>query len=479
MLHASPLRRSAPPAKVRPTVEQLESRFVPYSVSGGSWIHPELITISFVPDGTQLSEGTQGPVTSTMFADFNARFGSPSVWQNAILKGAQVFARQTNVNFAVVSDNGSPLGHLGAYQQGDPNYGDIRIGAARFTGFSFLAGAYAPQPINNYSIAGDFYFNTEYAFSNGTGYDLFTIAAHEVGHALGLSHSEITTAIMAAIYPGVKTDLTTDDVSGIRSIYSAGLARTADVYDTGNNNNSFSKATVIPVDPVTKTGLITDMDITTTADSDFFKITIPSGTNGTLKVTVQSAGLSLLAPKLYLYNSAYAQKGYANGTGQYGTTLSLTLTGVSAGQVYYVKVVGADTSAFGTGKYGLTVNTGPNADPVVPLPNTQTPNGSPLQSGGLESYDPNGHGHDHGVADHGDDVGTIDSGVREEPRGRSDGGDDRPAIRKDNAQRQDGPRRAAVVQRLWEAYGASIAQDAEGANELDPIAKLLRQRRLG
>ena len=59
------------------------------------------VTISFVPDGTNL-----GGKASNLFSSFNARFGSASTWQNIILQAAQSWAQQTNINFAVVPDNG-------------------------------------------------------------------------------------------------------------------------------------------------------------------------------------------------------------------------------------------------------------------------------------------------------------------------------------------------------------------------------------
>ena len=43
-----------------------------------------------------------------------------------------------------------------------------------------------------------------------------------------------------------------------------------------------------------------------------------------------------------------------------GATLSVRVTGVSAAQLFYVKVGGADTTAFSTGKYALTLNFGTN-----------------------------------------------------------------------------------------------------------------------
>jgi len=196
---------------------------VPYTVSGNLWPNPQLISISFMPDGTNL-----GGVTSNLFSTFNGRFGSASTWQNQILKAAQVWAPQTNINFAVISDSGAASGS-GNYQQGDPTMGDIRIGGYNF-GNSTLAQAFSPPPVNNYSIAGDIAFNTAQTFNIGATYDLFTVAVHEFGHSLGLLHSSVVTADMFASYSGTKSALAADDISGIRNIYSNNNSRSTDVY---------------------------------------------------------------------------------------------------------------------------------------------------------------------------------------------------------------------------------------------------------
>jgi hypothetical protein len=480
MLRPARVRRDSAHISPRfhPRLEQLESRVNPYSLTGNSWLHPELVTISFVPDGTVLGHTMYGPITSTLFADFNAKFGNPSIWQNAILKGAQVWAQQANLNFAIVADDGTALS-LGEYQQGDPNFGDIRIGGYDFTGGmdTMLAYAYVPQPDNTTTLGGDAVFNSKQTFNIGTTWDLFTVAAHEVGHGLGLGHSAFST-IMSGDYPGTKYSLTTDDINGIRAIY--GGVRAPDSYDTGTNNNSFGAARVVPIDSVTKTALVTDMDITTTADTDYFKVTVPSGTDGTLTVKIQSAGLSLLAPKLYVYNSAYSLKGFANGAGQYGTTLTLNITGVSAGQVYYIKVTGEGATAFGTGKYGLVANAGTEADPIVPLPNTQVVAGNEMGGGMVQRHDDHGHEHGHdGGGEQGHDAGTIDSGARAGKRAaRAHHAEDRQ-VRKDKAHRSATPRFSAAQQRWWERYGEQVqesAQDDSGDDALTSPLKKLRNR---
>src|SRR5438874_1521826 len=51
-----PLRSSVPQPS-RPHLEELESRITPYAVSGNAWTHPELISLSFAPDGTVWASG--------------------------------------------------------------------------------------------------------------------------------------------------------------------------------------------------------------------------------------------------------------------------------------------------------------------------------------------------------------------------------------------------------------------------------------
>src|SRR5262249_15481396 len=103
---------SSTPPSSGPRPENLASRVVPYSNTGNVWPHPELITISFMPDGTNL-----GGVTSNLVSKFNARFGSASAWQNQVLKAAQQWAAQTNINFRLVTDSGAASGS-GSYEQG-------------------------------------------------------------------------------------------------------------------------------------------------------------------------------------------------------------------------------------------------------------------------------------------------------------------------------------------------------------------------
>jgi hypothetical protein len=392
MSWAHKVRQTTTRRMVRLGVEELESRVTPYALSGDLWVHPQLVTISFVPDGTVLGSNGLSYLKSNLFSTFNSKFGSAAKWENEILRAAQTWAASTNVNFAVVPDDGSTIGS-GPDQQGDPNKGDIRIGGYNFGfGNANLAQTEMPPKDNNYSVAGDIQFNTGQSFNVGTTYDLYSVALHEFGHALGLDHSSVGSAVMYPTYSGTKFGLSSDDIAGVRAIYSNGNARSPDPYDAGATpNNSFAAASNLTsqINATSKTALVTGLDITTTSDVDYHTFTAPSGTSGTLTVTVQSNGLSLLSPRAWVYAADQSTiLGYASGAGQYGTTLTITVNNVTAGQQFYVKVAGADGSVLSTGAYALALNFGTGPSPTVTPPNTLTPNGSPLSGGGGMSQNP-------------------------------------------------------------------------------------------
>jgi len=67
----------------------------------------------------------------------------------------------------------------------------------------------------------DVLFNptTAYNTSGGSGQDLQTVAAHEIGHFFGLDHSAVVRALMFPFAPAVAQKLTYDDVAGIAALY--------------------------------------------------------------------------------------------------------------------------------------------------------------------------------------------------------------------------------------------------------------------
>ena len=365
--------------KVCPAVEGLESRVVLYSATGNIWPNPQLITISFMPDGTNLGGG----VSSNLLSTFNNKASLAGKWENVILQAAQTWAQQTNINFAVVPDDGAPSGS-GVNEQGDPGFGDIRIGGSNF-GSSTLALTYQPPSANNFSIAGDMTFNTGQSFNVGSTYDLFTVAMHEFGHALGLNESSVSNAVEYGTYTGKKTGLASDDIKGIQSIYSANGPRTADAYNTkGSSNGTLSTSATINslINTSSLSALVPNLDIATAGQSEYFSFTAPSGTGSTLELDVQSSGLSLLAPKVTVYGSnGSTVLASADGAGEYGTTLTVSVSSVTAGERFSVQVQGADTTQMGTGRYALGLSFKGTTPSTAASPIVAELNGNPEHAG--------------------------------------------------------------------------------------------------
>ncbi len=83
--------------------------------------------------------------------------------------------------------------------------------------------AHAFYPSNPDPIRGDSHFDDAETWTvsipTGGGIDLVTVAAHEFGHALGLRHSQDSSALMAPFYGGPRRFLSPDDIQGIQSLY--------------------------------------------------------------------------------------------------------------------------------------------------------------------------------------------------------------------------------------------------------------------
>ena len=331
-------------------MEGLESRELLSAtpVNGGQWTYGSRITYSFVPDGTSI-----GGVSSNMFSTLNSSVGSN--WQASIQKAAALWEAVANINLAQVSDNGMAFGASGN-QQGDSNVGDIRFSMIPQSG-STIAFAMLPPPINGGTDAGDIVFNSNVTFGSG-GYDLTTVALHEFGHALGMDHSSTMSDVMYAYYNGTNQSVSSDDASGIDTLYGA--------YPSDSVSNSTS-ATATPITLNSNgTATLPIESLAGPTDVDWFSVYAPSGTTGTLTVTMQTSNLSSAAPRVVIYASN-GTTGLAQGTAPnvFGTTVTAT-TSVTAGTKYYIKALPASvTGAYGN--YGLLLTfTSSTPTPVTP-----------------------------------------------------------------------------------------------------------------
>jgi len=120
----------------------------------------------------------------------------------------------TNVKFQADTNPGDLYTvaiEFGTTVNGDPN---------PFTSLSTLAHTYYPAPPNPEPIAGDMHFNPAESWHIGSTTDVYTVALHELGHSLGLGHTDNPADVMYPYYH-FGTPLSTNDVAGVQSMYGA------------------------------------------------------------------------------------------------------------------------------------------------------------------------------------------------------------------------------------------------------------------
>ncbi len=180
--------------------------------------------------------------------------------------------------------------------------------------------------------------------------DFYTLVLHEVGHALGLDHEDDFPTVMGSFQNSSITDLTSDEINGIRYLYGTpgGVGTDDWAGSTATTGAIIVGASVIGT-------------IETAGDSDWFRVTLTAGVSYQFDMV---GGGSLADPFLNLRNSSGVVVASDDDSGD-GLNARVVYTPTSSG-TYYVDARSA--SASGTGVYGVLVtqsssnNPNPNDD---------------------------------------------------------------------------------------------------------------------
>lgn len=383
------LRSRKPRAGRRPSFEVLESRALlsssGYVLSGDQWANPSDITFSFAPDGVFWDHGT-----NNLNATMNSLFGTGGSWQRELARALQTWASVANVNFTQVPDAGLPFNTSGQAQS-DPRFGDIRVGGYHFLDPTTLAQTFFPPP-DGTTAAGDTEINTAIGWHIGSDTDLFSVMLHEFGHSLGLDHSLNPTAVMSPVYGGVRAGLTADDIAGIQAIYGA---RTLDAFQSHNVGTSLANAIDLTsalngAGQATETGV----ELATIGDTEYYTVTAPADGETHMQVAAIASGVSLLSPRLNVYNASGALLDTEGQPAAYGDSVSSTTSPVVPGERFYIAVTGATQDVFATGAYHLQVSFLGGPPPPPPLPPVTPPSGgggggNPAPVLGPDRFEPN------------------------------------------------------------------------------------------
>lgn len=328
---------------------------------GTPWPDPRSLTVSFPPDDVAI-----GAYTNV------ARFGFDQVadrreWQEAVLRAFQTWAVETNLNIGLSTDRGDPFGTIGLAQN-DPRFGDFRVGA--FPQSGVLANT-LPYQTRSGSWAGDVLFNSDTRFfvadredhvstvdvpqpnEQGVPVELFSVALHEAGNALGLPDLNQPDAVMHQTYVGPKGQLTPADVDQIRKLY-GGLRQ--DPFEPQSNDSLRSATVITSPDHAGPNPVLTVRgSLNSTSDVDHYRFR-PEPGHEKVTVRLRAAGISLVKAHVFVLDANGNIIADAKADSIFGNDLELQIGSLEHHPELFLRVVSNSDDVFGLGDYEIDID---------------------------------------------------------------------------------------------------------------------------
>jgi hypothetical protein len=186
--------------------------------------------------------------------------------KSEIMRAFDEWARNGNIRFSAASGPTAARTvnvFFGSRSHGDPYSFDGPGGV--------LAHTFYPAPPNPEPLAGDMHLDAEEAWRIGASIDVYSVVLHELGHSLGLGHSDLPSAVMYPFYKQSST-LTADDIEGLQALYGA------------------PQDAVSPVPPSTPTVPSTPPDAPPSVPALSITIASPAGNVSTTSAAVSASG---------------------------------------------------------------------------------------------------------------------------------------------------------------------------------------------
>ncbi|HWB86492.1 MAG TPA: matrixin family metalloprotease [Bryobacteraceae bacterium] len=269
------------------------------------------------------ADSSGGVDVKYVFSSFTNKVDATSV-ESEVVRAFQEWAKYANVTFTAgtVASASQTISILfAAGPHGDPYPFDGPGGV--------LAHTFYPAPPNSEPTAGDMHLDASENWHIGKDVDVFSVALHEAGHALGLGHSDNPNAVMYPYYR-LSTGLSSDDIAGIQKLYGsrgeppATPAQPPATSPSQPSSQQPAQPSEPPVQPPAQPPSQPPSDADTTPPS--MRIVSPGSTiAATLasSITIRGTAMDNVAVTSVNWTTSNGKSGAASGTSSWSATVPL------------------------------------------------------------------------------------------------------------------------------------------------------------